>query len=230
MEYIDKGNGNPVVLFSGTPSGSDHILLFEGLLDKFRIISPSRPGYLGTPLNGPSSITDQAWMFFDLLNKLNINKTSLLAHSGGGPYALEFVKLFPEKVDKLILCSALVKPDKIGLLSRIFWQNWILRLGGFFAPQYKAYLQLLMPKRKRIDGFNNDAYNFKNMPVFNFSSINCPTLILHDLNDSFVKFEQAQLANHIPKSILMTFSGNHFLTIGPDKDEVYEAMEGFLEK
>ena len=53
VEYVEAGGGPPVLFVHGSPGGSDQGALMGGFLAKagFRVIAPSRPGYLDTPLS-----------------------------------------------------------------------------------------------------------------------------------------------------------------------------------
>jgi pimeloyl-ACP methyl ester carboxylesterase len=70
----------------GTPGGSDSSVAIGRFLVNagFEVIAPSRPGYLGTPLDGGRSIDDQADLLAALLDALGVERTGLLTWSGGG--------------------------------------------------------------------------------------------------------------------------------------------------
>src|SRR5262249_13850464 len=53
VEYVEHGEGRPVLFVHGSPGGCDQgAVMTEFLAARgFRTISLSRPGYLGTPLN-----------------------------------------------------------------------------------------------------------------------------------------------------------------------------------
>lgn len=109
IEYKIYGDKGPVVLaIHGTPGGYDSgmpdvIVPIEGC----RILSVSRPGYLRTPLDVGKTPEEQAKAFSALLESLNIEKVVVIAISGGGPSAICFAALFPEKTSALILQMAL---------------------------------------------------------------------------------------------------------------------------
>jgi pimeloyl-ACP methyl ester carboxylesterase len=54
VEYAIEGDGPPVLVVHGTPGGSDQALAMGRFLAEagLRVIAPSRPGYLDTPLDG----------------------------------------------------------------------------------------------------------------------------------------------------------------------------------
>ena len=74
-------------------------------------ISVSRFGYLGSAMPSDASTAAQAEAMADLLDRLGIERVSILAMSGGVPPALKFAEMFPERTDRLaLLSSALFTP------------------------------------------------------------------------------------------------------------------------
>ena len=86
IEYTTWGEGPPVLVIHGAGGGYDQGVsiarAFGG--DGFRWISPSRFGYLRTPLSADASTADQADAFADVLDALNI-KRSPSSNSTGRP-------------------------------------------------------------------------------------------------------------------------------------------------
>src|SRR5262245_18207101 len=77
---LTEGQG-PVVLAShGGLGGLDQARLLLGWLDsaQYRLLSPSRPGYLGTPLSSGQSFEAQADLFTALLDMLQIDKAAVV--------------------------------------------------------------------------------------------------------------------------------------------------------
>ena len=104
VEYTLKGNNGPVLLFiHGTPGGYDQT---TEATDKFRVLTPSRPGYLRTSILLGKTPLEQAKVFKALLDALGIDKVTVMGVSGGGPSSLEFAAKFPEKVHGLIAFEA----------------------------------------------------------------------------------------------------------------------------
>ena len=52
VAFREEGEGPPVLFVHGSPGGSDQGMLMARFLAEagFRVIAPSRPGYLATPL------------------------------------------------------------------------------------------------------------------------------------------------------------------------------------
>lgn len=107
IEYTTWGEGPPVLVIHGAGGGYDQGVslarAFGG--DGFRWISPSRFGYVRTPLPADSSTAAQADAFADLLDALHIERVAILAFSGGVPPALQFAERYPERTSALALLS-----------------------------------------------------------------------------------------------------------------------------
>jgi 2-hydroxy-6-oxonona-2,4-dienedioate hydrolase len=107
IEYTSWGEGPAVLVIHGAGGGYDQGVAiahsFGG--DGFRWISPSRFGYLRSPLPTDASTAAQADAFADLLDALNVKRVAVLAFSGGVPPALQFAQRYPERTSALVLAS-----------------------------------------------------------------------------------------------------------------------------
>ncbi len=127
IEYCSIGNGIPIVFIHGGHSNCYEMLSHKGFdLEKFHLITPSRPGYGKTPLNGKETPKQAADLIAELLEYLSIDKTIIYGISAGGLTAIEMASNYPEKVEKLILASAisnkwLDKSEKIYKTAQIMF-------------------------------------------------------------------------------------------------------------
>jgi pimeloyl-ACP methyl ester carboxylesterase len=120
IEYTLLGNGKPILIVVGGHTNCKETIFHKGLdLNKFCFVTPSRPGYGLTPLTDqnktPKGASD---LFVALLDELNIHKTVIVGISAGGLTAIEIAANYPDRVENLILMSALtkkwfVKTDKV---------------------------------------------------------------------------------------------------------------------
>lgn len=110
IEYISHGEGPAVLVFHDAPGGYDQGAALGGFLvdEGFQVISPSRPGYLRTPLETGITPENQADAAAQLLDSLGIGQTSVLAFGWGGPAALEFARRFPQRTNALVFVGAAV--------------------------------------------------------------------------------------------------------------------------
>lgn len=105
IEYAERGVGVPVLSIHGAGGGYDQGLVNAGELfgDDFRIIAPSRFGYLATPLPVDRSVAAQADAHAALLSALNVERAIVFGVSAGTRSALELAIRHPERVSTLIL-------------------------------------------------------------------------------------------------------------------------------
>ena len=76
IEYGIVGDSGPVILFAhGTPGGFDQTPFFSAVgFEGYRVLTPSRPGYMATPLDVGRTPQDQARAFAALLDALDIDE------------------------------------------------------------------------------------------------------------------------------------------------------------
>jgi pimeloyl-ACP methyl ester carboxylesterase len=105
IEYAETGAGPPVLVAHGAGGGFDQGLeLGEGLARAgFRVIAPSRFGYLRSPLPADASAQAQADAYACLLDALNLSRVAIMGVSAGGPSALQFAIRFPDRTRALVL-------------------------------------------------------------------------------------------------------------------------------
>jgi 2-hydroxy-6-oxonona-2,4-dienedioate hydrolase len=107
IEYTSGGTGPDVLVIHGAGGGYDQgELLVQAVLgDKFHWITPSRFGYLRSTFHNGATWDDQARAYAFLLDRLGLRKVAVVALSQGGPSALLFAVLYPERVASLTLIS-----------------------------------------------------------------------------------------------------------------------------
>lgn len=109
VEYAAAGAGTPVLVIHGSGGGFDQgALLARAALDTGRVrwIAPSRFGYLRSTFRPGATFDDQAHAYGALLDALNVERVAVVALSHGGPSALLFAVLHPDRVTSLTLISA----------------------------------------------------------------------------------------------------------------------------
>jgi len=72
----------------------------------FRLLSLSRPGYCGTPLESGPTLAEQADLFAAVLDELDIAKVAMFSISAGGPFAYTFAIRHPDRIWALIAADS----------------------------------------------------------------------------------------------------------------------------
>lgn len=112
-EVATRGVGAPVLVVHGTPGGIDVAEIMARFLPStdFRVVTLSRPGYLGTALGtGAGTLDDEADLYAAVLDDLGIDRVGVLAWSGGGPAAYRFAVRHPDRVRSLVVVAGLSGP------------------------------------------------------------------------------------------------------------------------
>jgi 2-hydroxy-6-oxonona-2,4-dienedioate hydrolase len=112
IEYAVAGAGAPVLVLHGSAGGYDQGLEMVGPLAErgYRLIAPSRAGYLQSTLPSDFSVDNQADQYVSLLDQLGIGKVTVLAISAGAWSALAFAERHPDRCQALVL---LVPADRL---------------------------------------------------------------------------------------------------------------------
>jgi len=108
FSYTDSGSG-PVLLFIHGLLGSQRqwAHLVDRLDDGHRVVVPDLFGHgeSAKPM-GDYSLGGHAATLRDLLDRLGIERVTLVGHSLGGGIAMVFSYLFPERVERLVLVAS----------------------------------------------------------------------------------------------------------------------------
>jgi len=104
VEYAETGKGEPMLVIHGAGGGYDQgLMIASGFGENYRVIAPSRFGYLKTPVPEDYSPAAQADAHAALLDFLEVQRAIVVAASAGAPSAIELVLRHPERVSALIL-------------------------------------------------------------------------------------------------------------------------------
>jgi len=187
----------PILFFHGTPGNDDQAYLFRPF-SFTKIITWERGKDI--PYQGPAH---------------------LLALSGGGPYALEYARLYPARAKSLTLWSALTEPGKgeffPGPITRVLlnilgrrtlrkrptwvWRKWLQ--SNAFSPE--VYQQAVNDHRSqgmfwnllksliplRMNRQLKDEIEYLKKYEYRNGPLDLPTYITHDENDVNVPISNA---------------------------------------
>lgn len=105
LEYGETGSGTPLLSIHGAGGGYDQGLANAADLvgSGFRIIAPSRFGYLGTPVPANPTPDAQADVHAALLDALQVDNAIVVGISAGARSAIALALRHPQRVSALIL-------------------------------------------------------------------------------------------------------------------------------
>ena len=133
FSYVDIGDGPAVLFIHGlTGSHRNWAHLVDRLKTDHRVLAPDLFGHGASakPI-GDYSLGAHAATLRDLLDRLGIDRVTLVGHSFGGGIAMQFCYLFPGRVERLVLVSSGgLGRDVSGLLrsATLPGAEWILPL------------------------------------------------------------------------------------------------------
>lgn len=145
IEYSITGTGKPVLCIHGGHTNCNETLWHNGFdLNKFQLITPTRPGYGNTPLNNNKTPKRQADLIISLLDDLGIGKVILYGISAGGLTTIELAGNYPNRVEKLILASCVSKEwlDKNGKLYKTAKRIFNPKVEGFVWGMIRFFSRL----------------------------------------------------------------------------------------
>ncbi len=110
MHYLDEGAAETILLVHGNPTWSFYwrnIIL--GLRDKYRLIAPDhigcglseKPGRYEYPFTLQQRMED----LWELIETLDLQNITLMAHDWGGAIGMGVAGLHPERFSRFILCN-----------------------------------------------------------------------------------------------------------------------------
>lgn len=103
VEFAERGGGPPFLMIHGTGGGFDQALTFTQALSGYRVIAPSRFGYLRSAFPADPSSARQADALAEMLDRLDIEALPVAGGSAGALSAVQFALRYPERTSALIL-------------------------------------------------------------------------------------------------------------------------------
>jgi 2-hydroxy-6-oxonona-2,4-dienedioate hydrolase len=243
IQYATYGNGVPVLEVHGIFGGFDQGLAVARpvLGNGYRIIAPSRFGYLGTPLPPDASPASQADAHACLLDHLGLHRVGVMAHSAGSVSAIHLALRHAERVAAMVLMVPAAPgpwpsaPPRrvVEELFRTDAACWLLATylpsslplgvpaGWDLTEQDRAeisrILEMMLPATSRRDGFLFDM--LVSTPAINagipFEEISVPVLVVTASDDPLASPHNARrLASRIPDARLLEIESGGQLLLG----------------
>jgi len=259
LEYVDEGEGYPVLVSHGGALGYTQVESVRQILgnESFRLIVPSRFGYLRTPMPPDASFAAQADAFADLLDALNVSKVIVMGFSFGGPAALQFALRHPDRCSALVMSMAVSHNTPPLSAENLMMQQVIMRsdLGYWafatsFRPQFLRFmgvslevqanmtiddelyvdglLRAMQPISARQAGVMNDFVRGQTEVRLPLETIMTPTIVFHGKDDGLVNFEYGQYtAQHVPNAKFVPFESGGHFLVGR-LDAMHNEIMGFI--
>lgn len=247
MTYIDKGSGEAILICHGICGGYDQAYdALKDRVDDYRIIAPSRFGYIGSHMPQNATVKDQAKAYKELLDKLNIDKVYVLATSAGGTLAIRFALDYPERTKGLILyCSSMpysVKPDRneeyVGPPKQVCNNFTMWLISPLFEPLMgmdRSTINEILPINEKRDGivFDSKVVNTdmdKNFDQYDVESLKVPTIVFNAKDDKMAVYSRTKSSvERFPNCTFISFeSGGHLMT--GNENKINSELDKFIDK
>ena len=117
--YLEAGQGDPVVLIHGSGPGvtsyANWRLVLPALAENFRVVAPDMVGFgfSERPANIEYGVQTWADQVVGLMDTLELPKAHLVGNSFGGAIALRIATQHPDRVGKLVLMGSMGVPFPI---------------------------------------------------------------------------------------------------------------------
>lgn len=251
--YDVRGEGFPLVMIMGLGGNMDwwDPRLIRGTSKRYRTVMFDNRGA------GRSDAPDIDYsirMFADdtakLMDNLTMQKAHVLGISMGGMIAQEFVLAYPERVEKLVLCSTncgasqSVPPAPRVLDSLSGWASETLDdmiknivsilFTNDFIKGNPVYMKLVTEQILKVP-IAPDAFMRQVKAIMAWDSyarlpdIRVPTLVMHGMKDVLIPPENARiLADKIPGAKLAYFEKSAHALFSQETDTVVNTLLEFL--
>ena len=151
LEVEQRGRGRPLLLLQGEETHEAEMAFVDELADKHRVIIPWPPGFgRSSRPNSIQNMDDIAYLYLELLERLDVKKVSVLGFSMGGWIGAEMASKSCERLGRMILV------DPYGI-----------KLGGALKRDIADMYYLPAAKVQKLKFHNpkNDPRDFKAMPA-----------------------------------------------------------------
>lgn len=220
LYYTENGSGEPLILLHGNGESGEY---FKNQIEYFaqsrRVIAIDTRGHGRSPMGTePFTLSTFVDDLFGFMWRHDIPRADILGFSDGGNIALMFALKYPSRVNRLILNGANLRFSGLTVKTagEILFGYVKFCLTAPFSREAarKKALYRLMVAEPKIDPAE-------------LRSITAPTLVIVGDRDMIRAAHSRLIARSIPKSRLVTLSGDHFIA-AKNPAEFNRAVEEFL--
>jgi len=149
MQYVDEGEGHPLVFVHGTPTWSFlYRHQIKALSQHYRCIAPDHIGFglSDKPADYPYSARQLAENLEAFLQQLDLPHFTLVSHDFGGPIGLSYALKHPEQVERMVLLNTWMWSNQEDKLAQRVDRIVSSRLGGWLYRRFNLSPRLLLPQ------------------------------------------------------------------------------------
>ena len=246
-----QGGGEPVLMIAGVASDTiSWQLQVSALRERYQLVLFDNQGVGRSPVpDHPITIEQMAWDALRILDKHQVEKAHIVAHSMGTAIAQTLARLHPDRVNKMVLAAPFPHLNALGKLAVESWvmglrENvsqelfgrslfpWLftdrfmaqdgvfdLCLDGFKKHPYPLTAQGLKRQWEALNGFDSTSW---------LPQVVAPTLLLAGSQDILTPPVQAEaMLRLLPNAELKLLDAGHSALV-EQAEEFNQAVSGFL--
>ncbi len=217
IEYLEIGEGTPVVYFHGAGGVFRNASFMSALGQRYRMLAPSRPGYDGST-GSCASAREDAHVMAEFIRQVVDGRVHLIGESAGGAAACWLSILEPDLVESLILVAPAAFAGASHAPPPSSAEAMEQRLFGPNPAWIEPPTEVDRAARQR----NASANAAKLRPAHGnadllerLSEISAPTLVLWGTADEVIPLENGRvLVQRIPNSYrVLVYGAAHSLPV-----------------
>lgn len=219
VHYVDTGEADfsPVVFLGGVGTSAGALWLTEPCAPgqrarlRLRLVSVERNGFGDTPLAAGAGFTEAVDDVLAVLDALRIDRFSVVAISGGGPYAARLIERVPERVVSVHLAAAtsggellaggaaaamLADLESIAADPEGFWdypaESPVGSIPGFVAACHEEGRRALGDPRRAAAALRHELNLLCSEELPDLRALAAPAFLYWGAHDELVPVEQAR--------------------------------------
>ncbi len=191
IKYVDRGEGEVILLLHGVPSSSWlYRKMIDGLVNKgYRVIAPDMLGFGSSDNPKGFEVYNEeahAARILALMDHLEIQNWNHVFHDAGGLWTWELFKLAPNRVQKLVILNTIIYEEgfhpPIRMERNMFtrFTMWMYRNGITTNTLLKQLFKLGLKENNLseidIEGYKRPLREGKTKAMYYFFSQSCNSL------------------------------------------------------
>ena len=140
INYIDEGEGDPIVMAHGNPTWSFYYRnIANHFKDRFRVVVPDHLGcgLSDKPQDYSYTLDNHVKNFTNLIQHLGLKNITSIVHDWGGAIGMGYATKYPENIKKIIILNSAAFRSKSIPPTINFCKTPIL--GNFIIRQFNAF-------------------------------------------------------------------------------------------
>ncbi|OUM56671.1 hypothetical protein PIROE2DRAFT_18609 [Piromyces sp. E2] len=194
--YIEKGQGEPIILIHGNSSNCEYFVnQIEEFSKEYHVYALDTRGHGKTPRGTkPLTINQFAIDLLGFMDEKNIDKAHILGFSDGANTAMVFAMKYPERVNRLILNAGNLYFDGISKRAQLFVKS-LYAISKIILPSQSEIIELMITE--------------PNLKPEDLSKIQAKTLVIVGSKDEIKKEHSELIAKSISNSKLVFIHGSN---------------------